>query len=110
MMWELVYGDTVPSGLCVCHTCDFPKCVNPDHLFVATSADNTADRDAKQRTARGGRIGLAKLTATDVLAIRAKYRHIRPGERNGANALAAEYGINPSTLLRIAKRETWRHI
>lgn len=53
--WFLRHGVVIPSDLCACHTCDNPRCVNPDHLFVATTAGNNLDRDMKQRTARGER-------------------------------------------------------
>jgi len=50
--WELANG-LVPEGLCVLHRCDNPPCINPDHLFLGTRADNNADRDAKGRSKRG---------------------------------------------------------
>ena len=36
-------------GTCVCHHCDNPRCVNTDHMFLGSMADNVADRDAKGR-------------------------------------------------------------
>lgn len=45
------FGD--PGSLFVCHACDNPSCVRPDHLFLGTAADNATDREKKGRTARG---------------------------------------------------------
>jgi len=46
--YEFQHGP-ISGGLHVCHHCDTPACVRPDHLFLGTDATNAADRDAKRR-------------------------------------------------------------
>lgn len=45
-------GRPVPSGMNACHHCDFPPCVNPDHLFIGTQRDNVNDARAKGRMSK----------------------------------------------------------
>jgi|SRR6188508_1684736 len=93
---------SIPHGLCVCHTCDMRCCVNPEHLFLGTKAENNADRDQKGRQPRGEDIGLAKLTAEQVLAIRAS--------TDTERALGREYGVAHCTIGSIRRRTTWTHL
>lgn len=102
--YELFKGP-IPPGLSVCHTCDNPRCVNPAHLWLGSSAENTADRDAKQRQVRGAKAAKSKLTARQVRAFRARRKR---GE--SLTALAAEAGCHPDSLRLAITGRTWKHL
>jgi hypothetical protein len=96
------YRGPVPPGLLVCHSCDVRCCVNPDHLFLGTPADNTADMIRKGRMARGERRGHAKLTTEQALEIKASALSSR--------VVAAQYGLGSSTIRKLRRGKTWTHI
>ena len=62
----------IPLGMDVLHKCDIRNCVNPEHLFLGTQADNNLDRDRKGRQViiRGEKHSLSKLKESEVLEIR----------------------------------------
>lgn len=73
LSWQLFNGP-IPNGLCVLHTCDVPRCVNPDHLFLGTIRDNNRDRFKKGRCAKGNTSGRSRFTPLEVIQIRERYR------------------------------------
>lgn len=103
--YEAAHGVTLTPAECVCHRCDTPLCVRPEHLFIGTNLDNIADRDQKKRNACGERIGISKLTADVVREIRARH-----ASGDGWLPLAAAYGVTPATIRQVVFRRTWRHV
>lgn len=88
----------IPSGMVVCHKCDTPACVNPDHLFLGTQGDNVRDCAAKGRLVdnSGERSPLAKLTDAQVAEIRAM-----PKRWGDGREVAARYGISRDYLYQL---------
>lgn len=93
-----------PIGQTVCHKCDNGLCVNPDHLFIGSQADNIADMESKGRARHpaGERHGRAKLTADQVREIRAKH-----AAGQAIRALSREYGIARPNIRRIINGTGW---
>lgn len=105
--YEAFKGEA-PGDLMVCHKCDTPLCVNPNHLFLGTHADNMADRSAKGRQARnhGNKNGCAILTEFQVMEIRRTYA--KGGV--GSEALGREYGVSGRQIRYIVSGKEWAHL
>jgi hypothetical protein len=103
--WEIANGKRVPLGMCVCHKCDNPPCVNPDHLFLGTRADNTADMLSKRRHPHGESASWARLTDRDVLEI----RRLSDGGVT-QREIGQRFNVSRSLVGLIVQRLRWSHI
>lgn len=108
--WELAYGP-IPVGLGVCHHCDNPHCVRPDHLFLGTQRDNMQDAAKKGRhrsvlspetVPRGEAHWKAKLTRREVHTIRALHS---AGTR--VSVIARKFGVRSQSISNIVARRAW---
>lgn len=113
LSYELYCG-AIPAGQIVCHRCDNPSCVNPEHLFVGSWGDNVTDMMRKGRYKCGGKPhpgeknGNAKLTASDVAFIRANHiAGLRKG-KGSTSSLAAQFSVHRTAIQRIVSGTSWR--
>lgn len=103
--WIEAYGE-IPKGMYVCHKCDVPRCINPNHLFLGTASDNMADMWSKSRhkLPSDGVIGShnAKLTVDQVKEIK---RLLESGvfQRD----LAKQFGVSQAAISGINRGKTW---
>lgn len=108
--WEVVRGpipyrwDAGAHGLCVCHHCDNPQCVRPEHLFLGTHHDNMRDMVAKGRAARGERSARRILSSVDVWLIR-----LAASRGAKFHDIASWYGISRGAVRHVARGRRWAH-
>lgn len=107
--WAISNGRMPLQGMVICHQCDNPSCVNPDHLFEGTQKENAHDAMRKRRLSipSKGRSGeannSAKLTADEVSAIRA-----RAEAGDSFTKIGREFGIHRTSASNIAKHKNWK--
>lgn len=91
----------------VCHTCDNPQCINPEHLYLGSAATNAEDRRdrGRQQDQRGSKNPYAKLTEKQVQQIKAALR-----AKVRQNRLAIQYRVSKSTINLIALGRIWTQI
>jgi hypothetical protein len=97
--WELHNGP-IPDGLLVLHRCDNPSCVNPEHLFLGTHADNMRDAARKGRISREPKY--FKLTRGDVAEIR---KRLAAGETQ--QSIADIFDVSKACIGNIHRGKTW---
>lgn len=108
--WEHFKGE-IPEGMKICHKCDTPACVNPDHLFLGTQKDNVIDMVAKGRDnhAFGETQGSSKLTWSDIDEIRNLYKRGRApfASEYSVRGLAYKFDVSRSQIRRILQGKSW---
>lgn len=104
LAWEIVHGP-IPDGLIVRHSCDNPKCCNPQHLLIGTCKDNSQDMVTRNRQMKGNRHFRAKLREEYIADIRER---LLAGESQ--QSIADDYGVCQVTISSVSLGETWRHV
>jgi hypothetical protein len=102
--WRIYRGE-IPEDRIVCHSCDNKRCTNPDHLFLGTYKENTANMYAKGRGNIGEKNHKSMLEENQV-------RDIKNLLKTGVTMtrIAKDYGVSSGTIWFIAHNITWKHI
>lgn len=135
----IIARGSIPDGLCICHRCDNPRCVNPSHLFCGTVAENIKDMDLKGRRrspnkadgthgsvkhpeawARGDASGSRKhperlsrgMNRYNAKLTDDSVREIRRRWAGGQTqtSLAAMFSVSQATIWRVVSGNKWRHV
>lgn len=102
-----LHKEQIKNYLLVCHTCDRPMCVNPDHLYLGTHQDNAVDRKTRNRNnpRRGSNHSNAKLNEQIVKEIKNNlFKYMSVSE------IAKKYNVKYETILAIKTGKNWKHV
>ncbi len=105
--WQIFKGE-IPESLLICHTCDNPSCINPNHLWMGTNKENQEDMFKKNRSrhVRGDDHSSSKLDSEKVK----KIRSLSKPRYYTAKRLAEEFKVSEVTIHNIIYGRTWRHL
>lgn len=115
LVFEATHGMLLGRWQLVCHSCDNPRCVNPEHLWLGTPKENTQDMIKKGRRvqsplcgnalknggAAGSKNNMAKLDDD-------KVQEIRTSSESAIN-LAKKFGVKPGAIYKIRSGQRWNH-
>lgn len=101
-----LFNGPIPRGLCVLHTCDNRRCINPDHLWIGTHADNARDMIRKNRARHGEKHPGAKLTEKDVIFIKNLMSDNAPRDHE----IARLFNLKKATISAIRRNKLWINV
>lgn len=101
-----IYMGEIPKDMCVCHTCDVRSCVNPEHLWIGTHAENMADAAKKNRMHPGEQSAQSKLKNEQVIEIVNLYKTGNYSQQQ----IAEMFGVEHTIISGIITGKNWKHL
>ena len=106
-IYQIIHPDEDIDDKQICHKCDNPGCVNPDHLFSGTLQDNMDDKVSKDRQSKGSKHGRSILTEENIDEI---INNTLSGYFTSYKAIAKHYNVTSTNIHYIVNQETWKHV
>jgi len=106
-MYMIHHQDENIDSFCVCHTCDNSGCVNPEHLWLGTSQENTQDKVNKNRQSKGSNHSKSKLTEIDVEEM---LINTLSGYFTTYKEIMYHYHISLTTVHDLITMKSWTHV
>lgn len=111
--WEIFHNKRQPEGTCICHTCDNPPCVRPDHLYLGDKQTNARDcvNRGRRNSPKGENTWDAKLTWEKVREIRNLYSSRGGSYRKGRvseRTLAKQFNVSRIAIRKVLSHQTWK--
>jgi hypothetical protein len=105
VVYEL-YKEDSPKNLFVCHSCANLLCINPDHLYTGTSAENGRNLKRRNLQPKGSRAGNSKLNETQVM----KIRDLLIQGKLTFGQIGEMFGVSFQNIRSINDGRTWTHV
>lgn len=104
----MVHKGPIPEGKLICHTCDFKRCIDPEHLFIGTEKDNIQDCVRKgRRDKRHGEHNPAAILTEDIVK---EIRYFCEHSGLTQQRIADHFGISQVTVSNIKTKRLWPHV
>lgn len=104
LIWEMLHG-SIPEGMFICHKCDVPSCINPDHLYAGTPKQNSADMMKRNRSYLQkvqGNVRRKRITREQAIAVMTSTKSL--------HEMAKEFSLQVGTLSYIRSGRTWKKL
>jgi hypothetical protein len=103
------FNGPIPDKLMICHKCDNPSCVNPEHLYPGTSKDNQNDcvKSNRKQDVKGSKHGMATTDEDTIIEILSKVFY---GQITNVSEIENRYKITRDVIYQITTRQSWTHV
>lgn len=103
----IIFKGEIPEDKFVCHKCDNPGCINPDHLFLGTQKENMLDKSRKKRcqNTKGSLHPLSRFNENDIVKMKKLYK-----KGLSQTKIAKIYKCDQSHISRIMANKSWSHV